>query len=65
MTKKKNDENVSPHAAKDTFAAFPQFHKDKHEVVDRSMMDVQHTGKSTQHTHASVAQKTTPTYRTG
>lgn len=46
MTKKKNDETVGPHKAKDTFAAFPQFHKDKHEVVDRSMMDVQYTGKS-------------------
>ena len=35
------------YCAKDDFHAFPRFVKGKHEVVDRSIMDVQHTGKST------------------
>ena len=46
MTKKAK-EPLPPHAAKDSFHAFPTYVKGKHEVVERSMMDVQHTGKST------------------
>lgn len=44
---KKAKASLPPHAAKDDFHAFPRFVKGKHEVVDRSIMDVQHTGKST------------------
>ena len=44
---KKAKVTLPPHAAKDDFHAFPRFVKGKHEVVDRSIMDVQHTGKST------------------
>lgn len=49
MTKRAKSPSA-PHAHKEQFHAFPRFVKGKYEVVDRSMMDVQHSGKSARST---------------
>ena len=50
---------MASHEPKMKFSAFPQFKKGTHETVDRSMMDVQHAGKSTRNATNLIWSKAT------
>lgn len=47
MVGKKTKEKLPPHAARIDFHAFPRWDSKKHGIVKKSMMNIQHAGKST------------------